>query len=74
MTDREGPSLRTRLSCYGCKWETGKSYTVQSDSGVDYYCQHPSFEKRKYIGGNTDTPNWCPMAQWFFLSNKKDLK
>lgn len=59
-----GPKITTTRRCTECPACIGEPYRVQSDSGVDYYCQHPRFrhdeQKRKYIGFSSSTPDWCP--------------
>lgn len=63
MAEREGPSVRIEISCFGCKYEKSESYRVQSDSGHDVYCVHPKVEKRRVGDTRWDTPDWCPLRQ-----------
>lgn len=62
VAGREGPSIIIQIKCFGCRFETSKRYRVQGDSGIDVYCQHPSFPERKAVGDTRwDTPDWCPV-------------
>lgn len=50
-------------SCFECKHMKYKTYTAQSDSGVDNYCFHPDVvigEIPKCLTGFY-TPEWCPI-------------
>lgn len=58
-----GPKVTTHRSCFDCEVCVSESYRVQSDSGQDVYCTHPSLAERKRIGDtNWETPDWCPAA------------
>ena len=58
-----GPKVTTQRSCFDCEVCVSESYRVQSDSGQDVYCTHPSLAERKRIGDtNWETPDWCPAA------------
>lgn len=60
---QEGPRITIKASCFGCPFEQSESYRVQSDSGSDVYCAHPSFENRQRVGDTIwDTPDFCPVA------------
>ena len=61
MSEREGPKVTIKLSCFGCRYEKSKRYAVQGDSGHDVSCTHPATVDA-YIGdSNWDTPGWCPL-------------
>lgn len=55
-----GPRVTVTRSCDGCKACEAESYRCQGDSGIDYYCAHPVYEKRRPIGIFSKTPDWCP--------------
>lgn len=60
---REGP--RVVRECIGCKHLGSQSYRVQGDSGIDYWCNHPSRnDTNRTIGDTTcKTPEWCPFLK-----------
>lgn len=55
-----GPRVTVTRSCADCKACETESYRCQGDSGIDYYCAHPIYEKRRPIGIFGATPDWCP--------------
>lgn len=55
-----GPRVTVTRSCADCKACKTESYACQGDSGIDWYCAHPTHEKRRYIGISSATPEWCP--------------
>lgn len=58
-----GPRITVKASCFDCPFVVSESYRVQSDSGSNVYCAHPSFEKRRRVGDTVwDTPDFCPVA------------
>lgn len=63
MTMREGPHIFRE--CVGCKYLGQQSYRVQGDSGIDYWCNHPSrTDTNRNIGDTTcKTPQWCPFLE-----------
>lgn len=59
----EGPRITVKASCFDCPFVVSESYRVQSDSGSNVYCAHPSFEKRQRVGDTVwDTPDFCPVT------------
>ena len=62
MTEREGPLVTIKRDCIGCKFLAMQSYRCQGDSGIDYWCTHPSRkDTERNIGDcKTVTPDWCP--------------
>ena len=57
-----GPRITVKASCFNCPFVVSESYRVQSDSGSNVYCAHPSFEKRQRVGDTVwDTPDFCPV-------------
>lgn len=61
MADQQyGPTVTVTRSCHACKACQVESYRCQGDSGLDYYCAHPTYEKRRPIGIFSTTPDWCP--------------
>lgn len=69
----EGPDIYIKGWCINCKYVSGESYTCQSDSGTDWYCNYgPIIEanggKPKSIPMCSNTPNWCP----FLFTKVKD--
>ncbi len=66
MSDRQGPSIRLEVDCFGCAFEATESYRCQGDSGNDVYCTHPAHgedgKDRRYVGDTKwKTPDWCPL-------------
>ena len=61
---RLGPKVTIERDCFGCAFERSERYAVQSDSGCDVKCTHPSHgDGGKYIGDTTwRTPDWCPVT------------
>lgn len=58
-----GPRITLKASCFDCPFVQSESYRVQSDSGHDVRCAHPSFDKPKRVGDTVwDTPDFCPVA------------
>lgn len=60
---QEGPRITLKASCFDCPFVRSESYRVQSDSGHDVRCEHPSFAKPKRVGDTVwDTPDFCPVV------------
>lgn len=60
----------TIRKCNNCKYHSFEHDWIEDgndyDSWFNHFCNHSSFDnKRKYIGENDETPNWCP-----FLTKK----
>lgn len=56
-----GPVVTIHKSCSACSAERSESYEVQSDSGQNVYCTHPSVGKKRIGDTCWITPDWCPV-------------
>lgn len=67
MSEQRGPTVKVIVDshCDKCIHASSEYYCVEDgndcDSGFSHWCGF--FGKRRYVGDDDKTPDWCPLTQ-----------